>query len=1020
LAAKYQDDKGQLACKTCRSGKVVNAQQTACETPEWAIPEDCVPKEEYLDDSDPDRLNHACQRCPPGGDCPDLARLGDVSNLAGFWRADPQNPDFDAFPFYPCPSEQACTAGGNTTSGQCLDGHDPSTPLCASCLPGYYLAGMKPTQRCEVCPERLGDDTVTPELVVFISGAFSLWMIFVCVFVSQPVLSEKQNMLIQTRLETLSLQLQLKDESHAAAAAAGPNTSDANLGDGSAGDSDPGDAEWQAVKKESFQRAFQNTPLTPSERSFVFDQIDTTRRGSVTRSDMENYIRSRLKAKLLKASKRAKKKARKRSSKKKKRDTTAGDDAGDEVRAPSSAGAAKSKKADDDDDDDDINDVGHAEVLSETLSSQREQKTSGGSLSAVSRGGVLMKAKLVIGFSQCIAFIPITFAGIPWPKALIWVADLLYMMSVDFLSMFGNICKLHTSFYTRFVFQIIFLPIMFVTTWAAHHVTVRACRRGPSSCCKRRAASFTRESAWTRFCEILFLTAYALYTTISTTIFRVLKCAKIQDRWHLEVQYSELCWEGKWYLYAVIACVGIAVYTAGIPGTLYYVLRKNKRYLYEESCPADQMHKHALVSRRLGAVYASYNADSYFYDLLDMARRLVLTAGLVVLGEDSNSQILLGALICTVWLCLILVKRPFRAFWDNALSTLLSFQHLVVILTGMSLKINQLADKSNKGTEHEQQLEDGAVAALLALSTISVIVLGMLSVLLAVPCVQKKIALGGFCCARCHQRFVTRGVSPTTPSTSVVPVIVVDDGTDLSEARNRLQGRISQHALAAAAPQPANATPAHGLTRSADVQFDAEQDETVSITNRVQAEARRASLAHVTETLRRQSTAVSRLRHRIAARSAAKRSRCLQASPVFSSLTDASIGAIVDAMEFEIVEAGGAALCVEGGEADRMFLLMAGSCDVFVGQAKVGRLNRLDVFGEAALFRDENGSFTRTATVRVAKGEPANLLVLQKSALDRLVSSGVIGDSCVQHLRRVAQLRRDNRLEHARGKAMAV
>ena len=79
-----------------------------------------------------------------------------------------------------------------------------------------------------------------------------------------------------------------------------------------------------------------------------------------------------------------------------------------------------------------------------------------------------------------------------------------------------------------------------------------------------------------------------------------------------------------------------------------------------------------------------------------------------------------------------------------------------------------------------------------------------------------------------------------------------------------------------------------------------------------------------------------------------------------------------------------------------MFLLMSGACDVFVGQAQVGRLNRLDVFGEAALFPDESGSFTRTATVRVAKGEPAKLLVLQKLALDKLVESGVMGDSCVQ------------------------
>ena len=710
---------------------------------------------------------------------------------------------------------------------------------------------------------------------------------------------------------------------------------------------------------------------------------------------MENYLRSRLKAKLLKASKHAKKKARKHG---KKRKTPKRARAEAEEVDPSSAGAVKTKKSDDDD--------GTAEALSKSVSSQHERKTAGGSLAVVSRGGILMKAKLVLGFSQCIAFIPITFSGIPWPKALIWVSHLLYMMSVDFLSMFGNVCKLHTSFYTRFVFQILFLPIMFFTTWTAHRVTVSACKRGPSQCCKRRAALFTRESARTRFYEILFLTAYALYTTISTTIFRVLKCAKIQDQWYLEVQYSELCWEGRWYAYAVMACIGIIVYTVGIPGTLYYVLRQNKRYLYEESCPANEMHKHALVSRRLGAVYASYNADSYFYDLLDMTRRLVLTAGLVVLGEDSNSQILLGGLICLVWLCLILIKRPFKAFWDNALSTLLSFQHLVVILTGMSLEINRLADDSKK-IEYEQQLEDDAVAVLMVLSTVCVIVLGILSILLAVPCIQKRIGPGSSrCTARCRQRLAT-GISATTPtpSTSVVPVVVGVDAVDPSEADKRGEN--------SATIKSRNA-PARG-----SLQLDAEQ-ETLNISNRVQSEARRASLAHVAQTLRRQSTSVSRLRHRVAARNAAKRSRCLQASPIFSSLTDASIGAIVDAMEFEIAEAGGPALCVEGEEADRMFLLMSGACDVFVGQAQVGRLNRLDVFGEAALFPDESGSFTWTATVRVAKGEPAKLLVLQKLALDKLVESGVMGDSCVQHLKTVAQLRRDNRLQHARGKAIIV
>ena len=129
------------------------------------------------------------------------------------------------------------------------------------------------------------------------------------------------------------------------------------------------------------------------------------------------------------------------------------------------------------------------------------------------------------------------------------------------------------------------------------------------------------------------------------------------------MQYSEFCWEGRWYAYAVMACIGIVVYTVGIPGTLYYVLRKNKRYLYEESCPANELHKHARVATGSGLRFIQRRL--VLYDLLDMTRRLVLTAGLVVLGEDSNSQILLGGLICLVWLCLILIKRPFKAFWTT-------------------------------------------------------------------------------------------------------------------------------------------------------------------------------------------------------------------------------------------------------------------------------------------------------------------------------------------------------------------
>ena len=49
--------------------------------------------------------------------------------------------------------------------------------------------------------------------------------------------------------------------------------------------------------------------------------------------------------------------------------------------------------------------------------------------------------------------------------------------------------------------------------------------------------------------------------------------------------------------------------------------------------------------------------------------------------------------------------------------------------------------------------------------------------------------------------------------------------------------------------------------------------------------------------------------------------------------------------------------------------------------------------------------------MRVAAGNRARLLVLQKSALTELLLSGAIGVKCVAHLMQVADKRRENR-EH--------
>jgi hypothetical protein len=168
-------------------------------------------------------------------------------------------------------------------------------------------------------------------------------------------------------------------------------------------------------------------------------------------------------------------------------------------------------------------------------------------------GGLLMKFKLVLGFVQCVSFIPDTFSLIPWPLAMIELAHFLHMISVDALSMLGNLCNLHTGFYPRFLFQVFVLPTIYLSTW----ITYLIARRLSARRCPARAALFTAESVRTRLFEILFLVTYTLYTSVSTTILRIFKCRHVQGRWYLTDDFHVICFEGEWWFFAALAVCGI-------------------------------------------------------------------------------------------------------------------------------------------------------------------------------------------------------------------------------------------------------------------------------------------------------------------------------------------------------------------------------------------------------------------------------------------------------------------------------
>ena len=124
--------------------------------------------------------------------------------------------------------------------------------------------------------------------------------------------------------------------------------------------------------------------------------------------------------------------------------------------------------------------------------------------------------------------------------------------------------------------------------------------------------------------------------------------------------------------------------------------------------------------------------ECYYYDIVDLARRLLLTGGLIMMGEESIGQIFLGIIVCLIWLCLIIYKRPYKIDLDNTIAIVLAAHLLLTLISGMALKLYE----ATPGQDEYQR--EGFGIVLVFVSTLAVL-LSLSSTLLSTPCVQKFI-----------------------------------------------------------------------------------------------------------------------------------------------------------------------------------------------------------------------------------------------------------------------------------------
>ena len=138
-----------------------------------------------------------------------------------------------------------------------------------------------------------------------------------------------------------------------------------------------------------------------------------------------------------------------------------------------------------------------------------------------------------------------------------------------------------------------------------------------------------------------------LYPTVAKTALLPFDCVAVGDRRLLRFHPEESCDEDSWYGLAALGVVGTAVYSIGIPllmAALTYAAHTARQRAERDG--GDASGKGSQQIGRAALLTRSYAESYYYWEAIEMVRKYLLTAVVMVVEHDRPFQIWMGAVVC--------------------------------------------------------------------------------------------------------------------------------------------------------------------------------------------------------------------------------------------------------------------------------------------------------------------------------------------------------------------------------------
>ena len=242
-------------------------------------------------------------------------------------------------------------------------------------------------------------------------------------------------------------------------------------------------------------------------------------------------------------------------------------------------------------------------------------------------------------------------AGSVYPQEYEDFLSTMAVVNVDIGFLLSNACILTTNFYDRLVLATVG-PLVILFACACTFIITRRRRRG-------RNENASEAVLKQKHLSVVLFIVFLVYSSVSFTVFQTFACDGLDDgKSYLRADYSITCYTEIYTVYQTYAILMVFVYPVGIPAFFTWWLVRNRRELENP----ERQSMSDLQSYRF--LWAAYRPAYYYYEVVEYARRIVLTGAAVFVLPDTPEQVAIVLLIAVIFMFISESFSPFESKLD--------------------------------------------------------------------------------------------------------------------------------------------------------------------------------------------------------------------------------------------------------------------------------------------------------------------------------------------------------------------